>query len=251
MTGSVVAAASFAALALWLLTGPSPAVHRLHRLTRSAPPDRAAARRRNLTALAGSAPGRWAVAALAGLAVALFLPGWLGIAAGTVLTVGGYHWLSRQETAAARAVRLSVARDLPLAAELLSAAVHAGVPLGRGIDAVAGALGGPLGERLRTCREVELRVGDPLQAWQPLVDDPTTAELARLIAESALHGTAPAAALSALAADLRTQARLTADGVARSLGARVAAPLGLCFLPAFLLLGVVPMVAAAAAALIP
>jgi Flp pilus assembly protein TadB len=251
VTASVIAAASFGALALWLLTAPSPAVHRLHRLTRSAQPDQASAHRRGLAALAGSVPGRWAVAALAGLAVALFLPGWFGIAAGTVATVGAYHWLSRQETAAARAVRLSAARDLPLAAELLSAAVHAGIPLGRGIDAVATALGGPLGERLQTCRQVELRGGDPSQAWQPLIDDPTTAELARLIAESAVRGTAPAAALSALAADLRTQARLTADGVARSLGARVAAPLGLCFLPAFLLLGVVPMVAAAAATLLP
>jgi Flp pilus assembly protein TadB len=254
VTGAVFGAAAFGAFALWLLLGPSPAVCRLGALRRSAVSETAAVRRGGVggvTMLPGSDAARWAVAALAGVAVALLVTGWIGIVGGVAATVGAHRWLSRQESAAARSARLSIARDLPLVAELLAAAVQAGGPLGRGIDAVAASIDGPLADRLRTCRVAEACGAAPEEAWAPLKADPVTGELGRLIVESAVRGTAPAAALSALAADLRSQARLAADGVARSLGARAAAPLGLCFLPAFLLLGVVPLVAAAAAALVP
>jgi hypothetical protein len=46
-----------------------------------------------------------------------------------------------------------------------------------------------------------------------------------------------------LAADLRDQADLASQAYARTIEVRAAAPLGVCFLPAFVLLGVVPLVA--------
>jgi hypothetical protein len=51
------------------------------------------------------------------------------------------------------------------------------------------------------------------------------------------------AAVEALASELAAQSRARTDALARSVEVRAAAPLGACFLPAFLLLGVVPMVA--------
>jgi Flp pilus assembly protein TadB len=250
-----VAGSALSAMAAWWLLAPAPDVWRVHRLTfgrvatgaardgRQPAPPRAP--------VAESAWTRWVVAGLAGFAVAVLVGGWAGIVAGAIAAVGGYRWLDGMETTARRRARLLVARDLPLVAELLAAALHAGVPLGRAVDAVAEALGGPLGHRLMTCRRAEAHGVEPPPAWQPLTADPTTAGLGRLMVESAVRGTAPAAALAALAMDLRTSARLAADAAARSVGARVAAPLGLCFLPAFLLLGVVPLVAAAASALVP
>jgi Flp pilus assembly protein TadB len=246
------AAAGFAAVGMWLALGPSWHVTRVRHLTIGRErPDRTTQLTPSPSSPADSVWLRRLVAGLAGFAVALIVGDGLGVVVGALAAVGGYHWLSGMETTAARRARLMVARDLPLAAELLGAALRAGVPPGRAVDAVAEALGGPLGQRLMTCRWTEVQGAEPHRAWKPLTADPTTAGLGRLIVESGVRGIAPAGSLAALATDLRTSTRLAADGAARSVGARVAAPLGLCFLPAFLLLGVVPLVAAAASTLIP
>ncbi len=57
-------------------------------------------------------------------------------------------------------------------------------------------------------------------------------------------------ALQRLAEDLHASARLEAETKARAVGVRAAAPLGLCLLPAFVLIGVVPLVGSAVAALL-
>ena len=45
-----------------------------------------------------------------------------------------------------------------------------------------------------------------------------------------------------MAADVRAEYRSAAEQAARRVGVLAVAPLGLCFLPAFVLLGVVPVV---------
>ncbi|WP_324278641.1 hypothetical protein [Blastococcus brunescens] len=55
-------------------------------------------------------------------------------------------------------------------------------------------------------------------------------------------GAAAAPALRALAADGRSAARSATEAAVRRAGVWVLAPLGLCFLPAFVCLGVVPLV---------
>ena len=52
--------------------------------------------------------------------------------------------------------------------------------------------------------------------------------------------------LSALAADLREEDRASAVARAHRAGVWAMAPLGLCFLPAFICLGVIPVVAGVA-----
>ena len=49
--------------------------------------------------------------------------------------------------------------------------------------------------------------------------------------------------MARLAVDLRRGARARVEARARAVGVRAALPLGLCLLPAFVLLGVVPLVA--------
>ena len=95
-----------------------------------------------------------------------------------------------------------------------------------------------------------LAVGTPpSQAWQSLagadpshrVQDPL-APAARALARASDGGAPVAAAVSRLAAEVRAEGRSAAEQTARRVGVLAVAPLGLCFLPAFVLLGVVPVV---------
>jgi pilus assembly protein TadC len=56
-----------------------------------------------------------------------------------------------------------------------------------------------------------------------------------------------APALRSLAADARASARAATESAVRRAGVWVIAPLGLCFLPAFVCLGVAPLVLGIAA----
>jgi pilus assembly protein TadC len=75
-----------------------------------------------------------------------------------------------------------------------------------------------------------------------LTNDADLAPVARAVARSAESGSRLAAAFDRLAADRR--AALASGGLsrARSAGVIAMAPLGLCFLPAFVCLGIVPIV---------
>jgi pilus assembly protein TadC len=53
-----------------------------------------------------------------------------------------------------------------------------------------------------------------------------------------------AGALSRLAEDLRADRLVRAEAAARRAGVLIVLPLGLCFLPAFLLAGIVPVIVA-------
>lgn len=133
--------------------------------------------------------------------------------------------------------------DLPLSLDLVVAAVDAGRPTTTTLALVADAVGGALGERLEAVA-VRIEVGDPATVWRELADDPVLAPLARALARAARSGTSVHRSLLRSADDLRSSARAEALERARSVGVRTAAPLGACFLPAFLLVGVVPTVAA-------
>jgi pilus assembly protein TadC len=109
---------------------------------------------------------------------------------------------------------------------------------------VGEALRGPVGLRL-TQVATELRHGSPAdEAWRHVADLPGGDRLARVASRSAERGTALTRALDRQAADLRAARAAAAEASARRAGVLVVVPLGLCFLPAFLLTGVVPVVLA-------
>jgi pilus assembly protein TadC len=68
------------------------------------------------------------------------------------------------------------------------------------------------------------------------------AGLGRLLVRAGESGSAVVPALRSLAADSRSTARAAAASAVQRAGVWVLAPLGVCFLPAFLCLGVVPLV---------
>ena len=90
---------------------------------------------------------------------------------------------------------------------------------------------------------------DPAVAWAAPPDQPASSvdpqidALLRLARRSSVSGVALAEAVAALAAQCRQDAAHTAAAAAERAGALIAGPLGLCFLPAFVCLGIIPVVA--------
>ncbi|KAA1425134.1 type II secretion system F family protein [Mumia zhuanghuii] len=185
----------------------------------------------------------WFAGLMAGVLILLLVGGVVGLVAGVAAVLPVSRWIGRLEPAAAARRRAAELADLPLALDLVVAAVDAGRPTGHVLSLVADAVGGALGERLDGVA-VRIEVGaDPVTVWRELVDDPVLAPLARALARASRSGTSVHRSLVRSADDLRSSARAEALERARSVGVRTAAPLGACFLPAFLLVGVVPTVA--------
>lgn len=205
---------------------------------------------RRLTGLGDVVPPRRpreigpAMAVSAGVAAGLLVGGWWGVPVGVCVGFGVHRMLRRMEPATARADRLQAIADLPLAADLLAAALRAGAPVDRAASAVADALGGPLGERLgRTARSLRLG-GVPAEAWAHLSGVAGAERLAAAAVRSSASGGALAGALVRLADDLRADRAAAVEATARRAGVLIVLPLGMCFLPAFVLAGLVPVVVA-------
>jgi Flp pilus assembly protein TadB len=187
---------------------------------------------------------RVAIAVSCGLGIAGFVGRWWAVPVGAAVGFGVDRYLRRREPAEVRDARRRAVADLPLGADLLGAALRAGAPVDRAAAAVADALGGPLGERLgRTARSLRLGAGPP-EAWGHLSDVPGAGRVIAAAVRSSASGGALAGALSRVADDLRGDRTTAAEAAARRAGVLIVLPLGLCFLPAFLLAGLVPVVVA-------
>ncbi|WP_301548190.1 type II secretion system F family protein [Micromonospora sp. C95] len=183
-------------------------------------------------------------AGLSGLAAAVLIEGWVGPVAALPTAVLFDRLLRRIEPPTVRRRRLRATADLPLAADLLAAALRAGAPVERSLLAVADALGGPLGGQLaRVGRTLQLG-GGPHEAWAHLAEVPGALRVATAAIRSASSGAALAGALTRLADDLRADRAVALEAAARRSGVLIVLPLGLCFLPAFILAGLVPVIVA-------
>ncbi|SNY70894.1 type II secretion system F family protein [Paractinoplanes atraurantiacus] len=185
--------------------------------------------------------GRLASATGAAVAVAVFIGTWWGLPVGAVAGVGVERLLRRREPARVRQERLAAAADLPLGADLLAAALRAGAPVDRAVAAVADALDGPLGVRLRrTARSLHLGAA-PDEAWAHLADMAGAQRLVAAAIRSSASGGALAGALARLSGDLRADLAAAVEAKAQRAAVLIVLPLGLCFLPAFFLAGLVPV----------
>ncbi|MCX4093627.1 type II secretion system F family protein [Nocardia sp. alder85J] len=129
--------------------------------------------------------------------------------------------------------------------DLLAACLRSGLPVAAAARAVAGAAGGPLASPLRRAADLLALGADPVAAWERAAADARSDELrtlARLIRRSARSGAALAEAVAEVAQGCRAAATDAATARAARAGTLVAGPLGLCFLPAFVCLGIVPVV---------
>nr|WP_043536833.1 type II secretion system F family protein [Saccharomonospora cyanea] len=134
------------------------------------------------------------------------------------------------------------ATDSALALDLLGACLSAGIPVPTAAEAVAGVAVGSVGGVLRDAAHALALGASPESAWQRAREHPDTADLARAACRTASSGSALATQASALAERIRRAEADRIEARAQQTSVLVAGPLGLCFLPAFLCLGVIPVV---------
>jgi len=124
--------------------------------------------------------------------------------------------------------------------DLCAAAVRGGAAVPTALVATGRHLPGPEGRAL-------VHVGTALglgASWQSAWAGvpPSVAALGRALDAGRGAGASPGPQLRAAAARLRRERRARVRAAAGALGVRLTLPLGLCFLPAFVLLGLVPVV---------
>ena len=143
----------------------------------------------------------------------------------------------------------SVGRQLPAALDLLAACLAAGATPAHALAAVGEAFDGEVGSVLSAVAR-QAMLGAPVEtAWSTCLADPRWAPVARAVIRAHHSGAALTDVLVHLADDRRRALRTDAQAAAERAGIAIVLPLGACFLPAFVLVGVVPVVAGFAHAL--
>ena len=174
---------------------------------------------------------------------AAFLGGPVGLAAAPVAAIATWLVIERSEPARVRRTRDLARRDLPHVVGLLADALRSGQPPDDALAVVAGALPGPAAARLAEVVP-RLRLGvDPT----PGLGRPGRRPGPRSARPGARAGAPHRRARGACRRTARRRAdplaRAEVEDRARAVGVKAAVPLGLCLLPAFVLIGIVPVVA--------
>lgn len=251
--------ALLAGLAAAVLLAPRPARARLAAVLPGPAGVRPVRRRGTDTTTAGTGPAgdgpagpgvlsrpavRVLASAIGGVGLVLLLGGAAGVAAGLVVAVAGPAVIARLEPPAGQQEREALEADLPLALDLLAACLAGGAPLAVAAQVVGDAVPEPCGRRLRLVAAA-LHVGSPpSDAWvalAPWTDDGLVGRAVRTLGRAGEGGAPVAGEVARLADEARTAARARGEQAAQRAGVLAAAPLGLCFLPGFVLLAVVPV----------
>jgi len=142
------------------------------------------------------------------------------------------------------------AAALPAALDLLAACLWAGAPLEQALTVVSQAFEGtPAGRLLDATARLTALGAPPELAWADALADPAFAVVARAVIRAHHSGASLSDVLSRAADERRRGLRSDAEAAAARASVRAVLPLGLCFLPAFVLVGVVPVVAGFAGSL--
>lgn len=138
----------------------------------------------------------------------------------------------------------------PLAAassfDLLAACLRSGMAVSAAASATAPSAPASLARVLNRAADLLALGAEPTTAWTNPVGGPVdnhAESLLRLARRSALSGAALAQGVGELADQSRHDAADAARAAAERASVLIAGPLGLCYLPAFVCLGIVPVVA--------
>lgn len=186
-------------------------------------------------------------------------PGWMvvgiGAAAGVGWAVGGgavglvaiglaavaAAWLRRALTVRPDE-RTEDSAELAGCWELLAACLEAGMPVAGAVLATATPLMGAAGHGMRRVAGLLELGADPIDAWRTVEHRQALAAFARAAARSAGTGAALARVARTECTRLRAELSDAAQARAQRAAVLITGPLGLCFLPAFLVLGIAPVV---------
>ena len=192
-------------------------------------------------------------------------PGWgAGLVLFLLLSAGAWLACSGQERPRHRLRRLSLTgpgadaaatgprgnqrgglNDTAMMLELVAAMLDAGAGIGRSLELVAASAAPHYQGSLRPVVSALSIGADWETAWRSsAVRSAGILELRDALGFAALTGAPSSAILYAQAARLRRERFRAAEKRAASLGVKLVVPLGLCSLPAFICLGVVPVLLA-------
>lgn len=170
----------------------------------------------------------WLVGVAAALVVGATVGPWLGVGAGVLAVAAGR-----------RRPHPPPPLDVPLVADLLAACLAAGATV---VDAL-GAAGAASPEAAAVCRPIADRLASgapPREAWADWLQRPELAAIARACARGADSGAATTQELRRAGDRARAQRRADLTRRAQRAAVWAVLPLGVCFLPAFVLVGIVP-----------
>ena len=130
------------------------------------------------------------------------------------------------------------------ALDVFAVCLASGMPVATAAAASAASAPAHLALMLRRAADLLAIGADPDTAWSaPDQADDGCRALMRMARRSANSGSSLAAGVAELAEQSRQDAAHSAAAAAERAGVLIAGPLGLCFLPAFVCLGIVPVVA--------
>ncbi|WLQ07289.1 type II secretion system F family protein [Arthrobacter oryzae] len=136
-------------------------------------------------------------------------------------------------------------RDTAMMLELIGAMLDAGSGIGRALELIAHSASPEYHRSLRPVVSALAIGADWETAWRSSESrTPELLVLRQALGFAALTGAPSSAILYAQAARLRRERYRAAEKRAAALGVRLVVPLGLCSLPAFICLGVVPVLLA-------
>jgi pilus assembly protein TadC len=131
----------------------------------------------------------------------------------------------------------------PLTIDLFAGCLAAGVAVPAALRTASAAASADVDDLLAVARAVEAGV-EPATAWKSLLVHRDLADVARTCMRAAVSGAAVSDELHRVARRSRARRAVAARRRVQRASIWVVLPLGLCFLPAFVLVGVVPLVAA-------
>ncbi len=172
--------------------------------------------------------------------------GWLLLVLAGALAALGRGWMKRLVASAEAASQDSAPGQLPLelVLALVDSAVAAGLDVRAALATVGSAVEGAQGKDLAHVASL-LALG---HSWADSWGDasPTLAPVERALRPAWVAGASPRSTLAAVSQVLTLDRQIAAEQAVGELGVRMALPLTLCLLPAFALVGLVPMLVAVA-----
>lgn len=131
--------------------------------------------------------------------------------------------------------------DTAAALDVIASCLRSGMSPSAAMSAAADGAREELAEPLHLCA-AQLAVGSH-SAWEGLAEIEILQPLSAAGRRASESGTELVRALADAAADYRNEAHDAAQAIAEKAGVLIAGPLALCFLPAFVVLGLIPTIA--------
>ncbi|HEV3154092.1 MAG TPA: type II secretion system F family protein [Candidatus Baltobacteraceae bacterium] len=156
-----------------------------------------------------------------------------------ILALFGAHWPFGALNRAIDQRKIALRRELPDFLDVLSTTVDAGVALNAAISTAAQGLHGPLGDELQAALQ-DIRLGrsraDALIAMAQRVREPDITTSTIAIVQSERLGASVTDVLTQLANETRERRFMRAEELAAQLPNKLVFPVGLCMLPALLII---------------